>query len=83
MTTDSSCVVSWGAMRLLDAAASGADPDFVAAAVAPGLPDDTPSGIALSEAVTLLATDLAIARDNADQLRRLEGAVAGVTRQDK
>jgi hypothetical protein len=67
-------------VRLLDAAASGADPDFVAAHVAPGVADDAPSGIALSDVVALLAADLAIARDNADQLIHLERAVG--TKQD-
>jgi hypothetical protein len=74
--SDSACVVPWGFVRLFDAAASGADPDFVAAAVAPGQPDDAPSDVTLSEAVALLATDLGHARQNADQLAHLEKAVA-------
>jgi hypothetical protein len=73
--SDSACVVPWGAVRLLDAAASGADPDYTRAHVAPGQPDDAASDVTLSEAVALLAADLAIARDNADQLRHLENAV--------
>lgn len=73
--SDQSCIVPWGAVRLLDAAISGADPDFVAAHVAPGEPDDSPSDVKLSKALSVLAADFAIARDNADQLRHLEGAV--------
>jgi len=69
------CVVPWGFVRLFDAAASGADLDAVRAAIAPGQPDDAASDVTLSEAVALLATDLGIARDNADQLTRLEAAV--------
>ena len=64
-------------MRLLDAAASGADPADVRARVAPGQPDDAASDVTLSEAVALLATDLGIARQTADQLRQLQAAVAG------
>jgi hypothetical protein len=75
--SNSACVVPLGAVRLLDAAASGADPDSVAAAIAPGQPDDAAAGIALSDAIALLAADLAIARDNADQLTHLERAVGG------
>ena len=73
--SDALCVLPWGAVRLLDAAASGADPAFVAAAVAPGQPDDAASDVKLSEAVALLATDLGRARDNADQLKHLESAI--------
>jgi hypothetical protein len=69
------CVVPWGAVRLLDAAASGADPDAAAAHIAPGQPDDAASDVTLSEAVALLAADLGIARQNAGQLRGLEAAV--------
>lgn len=69
------CVLPWGAVRLLDAAASGADPDAVAAAVAPGIADDAASDVTLSEAVTLLAGNLARARANADQLRHLQRAM--------
>lgn len=68
------CVVNWGAVRLLDAAASGAGLAAVSAAIAPGQPDDAASDVTLSEMVALLATDLGIARDNADQLRALEAA---------
>jgi hypothetical protein len=74
--SDSQCVVPWGVVRLLDAAASGAGLDDVAAHVAPGQPDDAASPVTLSEAVTLLAADLGIARQNADQLEHLEKAVA-------
>jgi hypothetical protein len=70
------CVVPWGAVRLLDAAASGADPDIVRAAIAPGQPDDAASDVTLPEAVALLTTDLGLARQNADQLEHLERAVA-------
>jgi hypothetical protein len=69
------CVVPWSVVRLLDAAASGADPDDVRARVAPGQPDDAASDVSLSEAVALLATDLGIARQNASQLEHLEQAV--------
>jgi hypothetical protein len=72
---DRNCVLPWGAVRLFDAAASGTDPDAVAALVAPGLPDDAPSDVTLSEAVTLLAANLARARANASQLSRLQRAV--------
>ena len=73
--SNAACVVPWGAVRLLDAAASGAGLDAVSTAIAPGQPDDAASDVTLSEAVALLATDLGIARDNADQLIRLEAAV--------
>jgi hypothetical protein len=75
--SDAGCVVNWGAVRLLDAAASGRDPDTVRAAIAPGRPDDAASDVTLSEAVALLAADLGIARQNADQLNRLQAAAAG------
>jgi hypothetical protein len=65
---------AWGAIRLLDAAASGADLGDVAAAIAPGQPDDAASTIKLSDAIALLAADLGIARQNADQLTHLEKA---------
>jgi hypothetical protein len=71
---DRLCVLPWGAVRLLDAAASGADPDAVAAVVAPGIADDAASDVTLSEAVALLAGNLARARANADQLKRLQRA---------
>lgn len=73
--SDSACVVPWGAVRLLDAAASGAALDTVRAAVAPARPDDAPSDVTLSEAVALLAENLGAARANADQLARLRKAV--------
>jgi predicted amidohydrolase YtcJ len=73
--SNAGCVINWGAVRLLDAAASGTDPDTVRAAIAPGRPDDAASDVTLSEAVALLAADLGIARDNADQLGRLQAAV--------
>jgi hypothetical protein len=76
------CILPVGAVRLLDAAASGADPDTVAARVAPGIADDAPSGTALSEAITLLVDDLGRARDNADQLRLLQAAVRGNRNKD-
>ncbi|HEY4078920.1 MAG TPA: hypothetical protein VGM26_18470 [Rhizomicrobium sp.] len=68
-------MLPWGAIRLLDAAASGAGLDDVAAAIAPGQPDDAASTVKLSDAVALLAADLGIARQNADQLTHLEKAV--------
>jgi hypothetical protein len=73
--SNGACVLPWGAIRLLDAAASGADIGDVAARIAPGQPDDAASGIALSEAVALLAANLGIARQNAGQLAHLEKAV--------
>ena len=73
--SDHECVVPWGAVRLLDAAASGAELGDVAAHVAPGQPDDAASDVKLSEAVALLAADLGIARQNAVQLEHLEKAV--------
>lgn len=74
--SDAACILPWGFVRLLDAAASGADPDTVRAAIAPGRPDDAASDVTLSEAVALLAADLGIARDNADRLTRLQAAAA-------
>lgn len=73
--SNAACVLPWGAIRLLDAAASGTDLGDVAARVAPGQPDDAASDVALSEAIALLATDLGIARQNADQLDHLEKVV--------
>ena len=69
------CVLPWGAVRLLDAAASGADVGDVAARIAPGQPDDAASDVRLSEAVTLLTGNLGAARQNAGQLEALEKAV--------
>jgi hypothetical protein len=69
------CVIPWSVVRLLDAAASGADPDAVRTLVAPGQPDDAASDVGLPSLVALLAADLGIARQNADQLEHLEGAV--------
>ena len=69
------CVIPWGAVRLLDAAASGADPADLRARIAPGQSDDAASDVALPEALALLAADLGIARENAGQLERLEKAV--------
>ena len=62
--SDRGCIVPWGAVRLLDAAASGASLDDAAARIAPGQPDDAASDVALSEAVALLAQDFGIARAN-------------------
>jgi hypothetical protein len=73
--SDAACVVPWGVVRLFDAAASGSDPGVVAAAIAPGQPDDAASPIALSDLVALLAQDFGAARANADQLSALEAAV--------
>ncbi len=73
--SNDACVLPWGAIRLLDAAASGADIGDVAARIASGQPDDAASTVKLSEAVALLAADLGIARQNADQLTHLEKAV--------
>jgi len=74
--SDAACVMPWGAVRLLDAAASGSDPSAVAARVAPGVSNDSTSDVTLSEAITLLTDDLSIARDNADQLKQLQAAVS-------
>jgi hypothetical protein len=71
------CTLPWGFVRLLDAAASGADPAAVGAAIAPGQPDDAASDVTLPEALALLAADLGTARQNAGQLEHLEKAVAG------
>jgi hypothetical protein len=69
-------MLPWGAIRLLDAAASGANLGDVAARIAPGQPDAAASDVKLSEAVALLAVDLGIARQNADQLDHLRQAVS-------
>ncbi|HWA70357.1 MAG TPA: hypothetical protein VG821_11060 [Rhizomicrobium sp.] len=69
------CPVPWGVVRLLDAAASGAGPADVAAAIAPGQPDDAASDVKLSEIVALQAANLGAARQNASQLTHLEQAV--------
>jgi hypothetical protein len=61
-------------VRLLDAAASGADTGDVAAAIAPGQPDDAASDVKLSEIAALLAGNLGVARQNAGQLAGLERA---------
>jgi len=75
--TSSMCaVLPWGAVRLLDAAASGADIRDVAARVAPGQPDDAPSDVTLPEAVALLAADFGLARQNANQLTHLESTAS-------
>jgi hypothetical protein len=76
VANDRACVLPWGAVRLLDAAASGAQLGDVAARVAPGQPDDAASDIKLSEAVALLAADFGIARQNGEQLAHLEKAVS-------
>jgi hypothetical protein len=70
------CVVPWGLVRLLDAAASGADPADLRARIAPGQPDDAASDVGLPEIAALLAADLGIARENAQQLEHLEKALA-------
>ncbi len=72
---DAGCVVPWSVVRLLDAAASGAELGDVAARVAPGQPDDAASDVKLSEIVALLAANFGIARQNAGQLEDLEKAV--------
>jgi hypothetical protein len=73
---DAACVLNWGSVRLLDAAASGAGLGDVAARIAPGQPDDAASDVKLSEIVALQAANLGAARQNADQLTHLEKAVA-------
>jgi hypothetical protein len=73
---DRRCVVSWGAVRLLDAAASGADPAQLRDRIAPGQPDDAASDVALSEMVAVLAANLGAARQNASQLDHLQRALA-------
>ncbi len=70
------CVLPWGAVRLLDAAASGADPAQLRDHIAPGQPDEAASGLALSDVVALLAANLGIARSNAGQLEQLQRAMA-------
>jgi len=74
-SSDRNCVLPLGAVRLLDAAASGADPAQLRDHVAPGQPDDAASGITLSEAVALLAANLGRARQNASQLEHLQRAL--------
>jgi len=73
--SDAACVVPWGAVLLFDAAASGSDPGAVAAAIAPGQPDDAASPFHLSDLVALYAKNLGAGRDNADQLSALQAAV--------
>jgi hypothetical protein len=73
--SDAKCVLPWGAVRLLDAAASGADPTQLRDHVAPGQPDDAASDVELSEMVALLAANLGTARRNADQLMHLQRAL--------
>ena len=73
--SDAQCVLPWGAVRLLDAAASGADPAQLRDLIAPGQPDDAASDVALSEAVALLAGNLGAARINAGQLEHLQRAL--------
>jgi hypothetical protein len=74
--SDAKCILPWGAVRLLDAAASGAATAGLRDRIAPGQPDDAASGISLSEAVAVLAGNLGAARQNAGQLERLQRAVA-------
>lgn len=62
----------WGAVRLLDAAASGADVGDVATRLAPGQPDDASSDVALPEAVAVLAADIGLARQNDEQLKAIQ-----------
>jgi hypothetical protein len=75
VSNSSDCVLPWGAVRLLDAAASGADIADVAARVAPGRPDGAASDVRLSDLVALQAANLGAARQNAGQLAALEEAV--------
>jgi hypothetical protein len=63
-------------VRLLDAAASGADPADLRARIAPGFADDAASDVGLPEVAALLAADLGIARQNAGQLEHLQKALA-------
>ena len=74
--SDRRCVLPWGAVRLLDAAASGADAASLRGHVAPGQPDDAPSDVSLSEIVALLAANLGTARQNAVQLEHLQRALS-------
>ncbi len=73
--SDAKCVLPVGAVRLLDAAASGADSAHVRDRVAPGQPDDAASGLSLSDVVALLADNLGRARQNAGQLEHLQRAL--------
>lgn len=73
--SDGACVVPWGVVRLLDAAASGADIGDLAARIAPGQPDDAASDVKLSEIAAVLAANFGAARQNAGQLEALEKAV--------
>jgi len=74
--SDAKCVLPWGAVRLLDAAASGADPAQLRDRIAPSQPDDAASDVTLSETVALLAANLGAARQNAGQLDHLQRALA-------
>ena len=69
---DAECRIPWGAVRLLDAAASGAGLADSVAGVGPGQPDDAASDVTLSETVALLAANAATARQNAEQLTALQ-----------
>lgn len=63
---DDRCIVPVGAIRLLDAAAAGADPD--ASLVAPGEPNDAPSGVDCSRIVDVVAENYALYRSVSAQL---------------
>ena len=71
---DAECRIPWGAVRLLDAAASGAGLADSGARVGPGQPDHAASDVTLSEAVALLAANAGFARQNAEQLTALQQA---------
>lgn len=69
---DAECRIPWGAVRLLDAAASGAGLADAGARIGSGQPDDAAADVTLSEIVALLAENAGIARRNAEQLTALQ-----------
>jgi hypothetical protein len=68
---DSACAIPVGAVRLLDAAASG----LPAVSLAPGGADDAPSGVALSTLVGADVSNDEAAVENAEQLAALQAWV--------
>lgn len=71
--TDHVACVSYGLVRVLDAAALGVDPDTLA--LPAGKSDDACTGITNSALAERIATDFGIARANAEQLNALEAWV--------
>jgi len=72
--SDSSTCITFGLVRVLNAAAAGVhDPSSLG--IAPGQPDDACAGVAWRPFARDIADDYATARENADQLNRLEASV--------